>query len=335
MASDKVRVAMLSFAHTHAQGYAKQATALPDVEIVAVWDEPEYGGKDAAEHLGVPFYSDLDELLARDDVDGVVVNAPSSMHTDVMVPAAKAGKHVFTEKVLALTIEECDAIIDAVAAAGTHLMVSLPSRCNADVLLAKKAVEDGVLGDLTFGRGRIAHSAALGRWFNGANMWFVDKDRAGGGGLYDLGCHRMDVIPWLMGVPKKVTAIINNFTGHYPIDDNSVTLIEFDNRGIGVVDVSWVHKSGPNPLELYGTEGALMIGADGVTLESTKLDDAGRDAYLGARPKALPPPMEQWVSAILRGTPMTIAPQDARLLTEMMQAAYRSAESGKAVSLPL
>ena len=91
-------------------------------------------------------------------------------------------------------------------------------------------------------------------------MWFVDKDRAGGGGLYDLGCHRMDVIPWLMGVPKKVTAIINNFTGHYPIDDNSVTLIEFDNRGIGVVDVSWVHKSGPNPLELYGTEGALMIG---------------------------------------------------------------------------
>ena len=335
MSADKVRVAMLSFAHTHADGYAKQVAALEDVELVAVWDRAGYGGKEAAKRLDVPFYSDLDALLARDDVDGVICNAPSSMHGEVLVPSAQAGKHIFTEKVLALTIEECDDIIDAVETAGVKLMVSLPSRCSQETLLAKKAVEDGILGDLHFGRGRVAHSASLGRWFKGSSMWFVDKELAGGGALFDLGCHRMDVIPWLMGIPKKVTAIINNFTNAYPIDDNSVTLIEFDNNAIGVVDVSWVHAKGPNPLELFGTEGSLVVGDKGVELQSNKLDEAGVERYLAERPKALPRPMEQWASAILRDTPMTISAQDGRLLTELMQAAYRSADTGEAVSLPI
>jgi predicted dehydrogenase len=214
-------------------------------------------------------------------------------------------------------------------------MVSLPSRCRADLLLAKKAVEDGVLGEVHFGRGRVAHGAALEGWFKGSSLWFADAKRAGGGALYDLGCHQMDIIPWLMGIPKKVTAIINDFSGAYGIDDNSVTLIEFENRAIGVVDVSWVHRKGPNPLELLGTAGSLVIGSHGVELESTKLDDAGIERYLAERPQELTRPLDQWVAAILRDTPMTITAQDGRLLTELMQAAYRSAETGAAVSLPL
>ncbi|GIX05669.1 MAG: hypothetical protein KatS3mg115_0072 [Candidatus Poribacteria bacterium] len=181
-----------------------------------------------------------------------------------------------------------------------------------------------------------AHSGALDRWFGGPSAWFADRKRAGGGGLFDLGCHQMDILPWLMGGdPRRVTAIINNFSNAYPIDDNSATLIEFDSKAIGVVDVSWVHRSGFNMVELYGTEGSIAWGHGGFHFQTRKLDDAGRERYLQQRPAGLPSPFEQWVNAILDGAPTTITIQDGRNLTELLQAAYRSAESGQAVVLPL
>lgn len=335
MSAEKVRVAMLSFAHVHAEGYAKQAKSNPFLELVAVWDEEEYGGRQAAQRHGLEFTPDLDVLLARDDIDAVIVNAVTSEHANIMVKAANAGKHIFTEKALAMTVEECDRIIAAVERSGVKFMISLPSRCSTDLLFAKKAVQDGLLGELTFGRGRIAHSAALDRWFGGTSAWFADKTRAGGGALFDLGCHRMDVIPWLMGRPTKVTALINNFTNVYPIDDNSVVLFEFENRAFGIVDCTWIHRSGPNMLELYGTEGSLVLGHGSMHFETRKLSAEQKEKYLVARPAAFPSPMEQWANAIVKGTPMTITIQDGRNLTEVLQAAYLSAEQGRTISLPL
>lgn len=330
-----VKVAMLSFAHVHANGYANQVAENPNVEIIAVWDEEEYGGKQAAERLNVPFYDDLDKALSLDELDGVVINAPTSMHRDIMVAAAKAEKHIFTEKALGITVAECDDIIEAVNGAGVKFMISLPSRCSPDILLAKRAIDEGILGDLTFGRGRVAHSAALDKWFSGTSWWFVDPVRAGGGALFDLGCHRVDVIRWLMGEPKKVTAIINNFTENYAIDDNSVTVVEFANKAIGVIDVAWTHRSGPNMLEVFGTEGSFVSGHGGLHLQSRKLSEEETKAYIENKPEAPPSPMVQWVNALIEDTPMTITIQDGRNLTELMQAAYMSSEEDKAIELPL
>ena len=330
-----VKVAMLSFAHVHANGYADQVSKNPSAEIIAVWDEEEYGGKQAAERLSVPFYNDLDKVLNLDELDGVVINAPTSMHRDIMVAAAKAGKHIFTEKALAIRVDECDDIIKAVNGAGIKFMISLPSRCSPDILLAKKAIDEGILGDLTFGRGRVAHSASLDKWFSGTSWWFVDPARAGGGALFDLGCHRVDVIRWLMGEPKKVTAIINNYTEAFPIDDNSVTVVEFSNKAIGVIDVAWTHRSGPNMLEVYGTEGSFVAGHGELHLQSRKLSEEEIKAYIENKPEAPPPPMAQWVDAIVKDTPMTITIQDGRNLTELMQAAYMSSESDRAIELPI
>jgi len=333
---DKVRAAMLSFAHVHADGYAKQAVANENIDLLAVWDEDEYGGREGAERHGLDFHEDLGELLARDDIDAVIVNAITSEHPDVMIRAARAGKHIFTEKALAITVAECDPIIEAVAEAGVKFIISLPQRSRSNTLLAKKAVEDGLLGDLTFGRARIAHSAGLDKWFSGPSAWFADAERAGGGALFDLGCHVMDILPWLMGgSPKKITGFINNHSNAYPIDDNSVTLMEFPNNAIGVVDCSWVHRSGPALLELYGTEGSLVQGMGDTQLQTRKLDDDARDAFLANPPAGLPSAMDQWVSAILNDTPMTITIQDGRNLTEVMEAVYRASSSGQAVTLPL
>ena len=330
-----IRIAKLSFAHVHARGYANQIDENPETELVAVWDEEEYGGKEEAEKRGVPFYDDLDDLLSRDDIDAVSVDAITSDHLRVIIAAAEAGKHIFTEKALAITVDECDQIIEAVEKAGVKFMISLPSRSSSELLLAKRIVDDGVLGDLTFGRGRVAHSAALDKWFNGSSAWFGDPERAGGGALFDLGCHRVDVIRWLMGQPKKATSLMNNFTGNYPIDDNSVSLVEFANGAIGVIDVTWIHRSGPNLLELYGTEGSLVIGGGDIHFESRKLSDDEQAAYLANPPEDLPSAMQHWINAILRDEPMHITIQDGRNLTELMQAFYMSAEHGLAIDLPL
>lgn len=335
--SNKVKVAMLSFAHVHAEGYAKQVEDNSEAEIVAIWDEEEYGGKQAAERHDVPFYSDWEEVLSIEEVDGVVVNAPTSMHTDLMVAAVEAGKHIFTEKALAITVDECDQIIEAIEKAGVKFMISLPSRCSSELLLAKKVVDEGLIGEITMGRGRVAHSAALDKWFADGN-WFGDADRAGGGALFDLGCHRIDVIRWLMGKPKSVVAKINNFTNTYDIDDNSVTLIEFENNAIGIVDVTWIHRSGPNMLELYGTEGSLILGhPKGLAMTSSKLSDEEIEELLAPenRPESPLSPMQQWVSAVLHDTSMTITTQDGRNLTELLQAAYMSSTEGKDIKLPL
>jgi len=101
-----IRVAMLSYWHVHAWDYTRQAQSHPDVTIGAVWDELPERGRAAAEQLGVPFYESLDDLLALPEIDAVIVDAPTSMHRDVMVAAARAGKHIFTEKVLAPTLAE-------------------------------------------------------------------------------------------------------------------------------------------------------------------------------------------------------------------------------------
>ena len=330
-----IRVAKLSMAHVHAGGYARKINDNPETELVAVWDEEEYGGRSAAEQYGVPFYTALDEVLSRDDVDAVSVDAITSDHPRVMIAAAEAGKHIFTEKALAIDIDGCDAIISAVEKAGVKFMISLPSRCNPEILFAKNALDDGLLGDLTFGRGRIAHSAGLDKWFSGTSAWFADAERAGGGALFDLGCHRVDIIRWLMGEPKSAIAKINNFTGNYQIDDNSVSVVEFANKALGVIDVAWTHRSGPNLLELYGTEGSFVAGHGEMHFETRKLSDEEKAEYIANAPAAPPEPMQQWINAILRDEPMTINIQDGRNLTELMQAFYLSSERGVSVELPL
>jgi len=329
-----VKIGMLSFAHVHANGYAKQVLENDRTELVAVWDHMEDRGKGAAEQYKVPFYSDLDKILDL-DIDAVVVNVETNRHPEVMVAAANAGKHIFTEKALAIDVEGCDKVIKAVKAAGVKFMISLPSRSSKDLLLAKKAADDGLLGDITFGRGRVAHSASLDKWFSGGSAWFVNAEEAGGGALFDLGCHRMDVIRWMMGEPKKLVSIVNNFSPNYAIDDNSATVIEFANKGIGVVDVAFVHRSGPNPFELLGTEGSITMGAGPLTLTSTKLSDDEIKEYIANGPKGLPPAMQQWINAIEDGTEMTITIEDGRNLTELLQAAYMSSDQGKAIDLPL
>ncbi|MBM3494802.1 MAG: Gfo/Idh/MocA family oxidoreductase [Armatimonadetes bacterium] len=339
--AEVVRVAMLSFAHVHAPGYADQVTRNSRAEIAAIWDEDAVRGAREAEKRGVPFEADLDAVLASGDVDAVVVDAPTAMHTDILIGAANAGKHIFTEKALTIAVADADGVRDAVLASGVKFMISLPSRTRPEILFAKDVVDRGLLGQVTEMRARVAHMAALDRWFgpgdgHSGTVWFGDEQAAGGGAFFDLGCHRVDIMRWMLGEPQSVVARMNNLSGAYPIDDNMVAVVEFRNKALGILDVSWVHRCGPNPLEIYGTDGFLSIGlAPGpqVWLESTKLEASGIKGAIAPSnlPATLPMPMDQWIAAILDGTPMTIGIDDGWNLTQLLDGCYTAARTGPAV----
>lgn len=330
-------IAALSFAHVHANGYAEQVRRNRRTRLVVVWDEDVERGQDAAKRFEVPFEPSLERALQYDGVGGAVCNAPSNMHPEVITAAAKAGKHVFTEKVLALTVAECDAILAAVRSAGVQLMVSMPQLCSPDIRWAKEAIEAGRFGDITFVRTRVGHSAALDGWWQPGN-WFRDPRRAGGGALMDLGAHPVYRMRYLMGQPRSVIARLTSFRGAYEVDDNGVVLVEFENGGMGSIEASWVQRGGPEGVAIYGTKGWALLGYPGAQVRcggEAFTGDHGGELLPGRLPKPWRTPMDQWVDAILDGVPADIQPEWGRQLTEIMQAASMSERERHEVRWPI
>jgi predicted dehydrogenase len=326
-----LKVAMLSGWHVHAKGYANTVNSFPDAKVTVVWDEEAARGKAWAEELKVPFEPDLKTCCARDDVDAVVVDAPTSMHPEVMIAAAGAGKHIFTEKVMALTVKGCGRIAAAVRKAGVKFCISMPQRCSPTSLFAKKVADEKLIGDVTLVRVRVAHNGASAGWLP---PHFYVAETCGGGAMMDLGAHPMYMARWLLGRPARIVSTFNGRTGH-AVEDNSVCLIEFESKAVAVVETSFVSTHSPGMLELYGTEGALLIGGpDGrVQLRSNTVASQVPGWVVPAElPKALPAPLRMWVSGILEGSPIHFGLEEGTQLTELMEAAYRSHRTGRQVT---
>jgi 1,5-anhydro-D-fructose reductase (1,5-anhydro-D-mannitol-forming) len=325
-----LRVAMLSGWHVHAKGYANELKAMSEVQITAVWDEiPERGTAWAAE-LGADFEQDLDVLLKRDDVDAVVVDTPTNMHTKVIVAAAKAGKHIFTEKVMALTVKECEEIAQAVREAGVKFCISFPHRILPANLFAKKVAEEKLIGDITLLRVRNAHNGSVADWLP---PHFYDEEACGGGAMMDLGAHPMYLSRWILGKPKKITSIFNTYTNR-PVEDNAVSVIEFENKAIAISETGFVSTNSPFSLELYGTEGSLLIGGpeNKIMLNSTKVNKELQGWITpSSLPKELPSALRQWVDGITKGTEIYFGLEEGIQLTELMEGAYKSHKEGKVV----
>lgn len=334
----KSGVALLSFAHVHARGYADQVRDHPNCATLAIWDEDSARGSAEAEKRGVPFYESLDDVLGLPEVDGVVVNAPTSMHRDILVAAARAGKHIFTEKSLTVTLAEATDVISAVEEAGIRFVISLPSRVRPEILFAKRILDMGYLGEVTHMRTRIAHMAALDKWFSGSSAWFTDETQAGGGAFFDLGCHRVDLVRWFLGEPASAVAQITNCSQIYEIDDSMVATVSFRSRAIAMIDVSWVHRYGPNPLEIYGTDGYISIDAapngPKIQLISGQLKAGDIQGYIS--PSSLPPGppslMYQWVSAMRDGAVCSTNVYDGWNLVQLMEGCYIAGREGREVT---
>ena len=156
-----MRVAILGVWHVHADEYTKIAKEYG--EVVGVWDEDAERRADFAKKHNICEFATLEELLAS-DAEGVICNAATNKHREVLVAAANAGKHIFTEKVLALTEEDCVAIREAVERNGVRFVISFFWKMLGSYRAVKKAVDDGLIGKPNYLRFRNCHDGSTSHW---------------------------------------------------------------------------------------------------------------------------------------------------------------------------
>jgi predicted dehydrogenase len=327
-----IRLALLGFWHVHATDYATEAQANPDAEIVTAWDDDAARGEAGARALGVPFEADLTALLARSDIDGVIVTTKTSAHPQVIGAAVAAGKHVYTEKVLALSPADARGIVDAVERAGVVLTVSLPRLSHGYTLAIREILGSGVLGQVTQVRCRLSHDGAVGRRWLPAR--FFDRDEAGGGALVDLGCHPLYLTRlFLGGMPESVAAEYGRVTAQ-AVDDNAVAVLRHSSGALGIAETGFVNPSSPFTIEIHGTAGSLLYGTpEPRLLIRSATADPGAAWDERPVPADDPTPFEQWVTHIEDGTRATENLALALDLTTLVDAADRSALTGRSVAI--
>jgi predicted dehydrogenase len=323
--SNPLKIATLSFWHVHAGDYSRQAQAHPGTDLVAVWDDDAERGKAAAEQFGVEFTDDLDALLARDDLDGVVITTPTDVHRDVMIKAAQAGKHIFTEKVLAPTVAEAEEIVAATDAAGVKLTVSLPRLYHGYTQAISEVIDDGTLGTITYGRVRLSHDGAIPR--DGVEGWlpqrFFEPSTAIGGALTDLGCHPVYLTQLFLGAQPDTVSATYRSIAERGLEDNAVVVVGYPDQKIGVIEAGFASNN-PFTIELFGTDGTLTYTDAGNVLtvngEQLPVPEHSQDAFA------------QWVDHINNGTRADENIARAIELTRLVVAANEAAKTGSAIA---
>ncbi|HEV2529613.1 MAG TPA: Gfo/Idh/MocA family oxidoreductase [Thermomicrobiales bacterium] len=262
-----IKLALLGFWHVHAKDYIRESAENPDTEIIAAWDDDETRGQEGAAAIGVPYYRSLDEILALPDLDGVIVTTATTLHKDVIPAAARAVKHVFTEKVLGVTHDEARDIAAVLDSSGVTAVVALRWVPTGAVRAALAAARSGRLGDLIEVRIRIAHDGAL-RSEQNPDGWlpvrFYDPAEAAGGLMIDLGAHPLYLTRLFLGMPESLYATYGNITGRAS-EDQAVVTMRYPSGAIGVAGTSAAGRA-PMLFEIFGTKGHIRWDGPGTPL---------------------------------------------------------------------
>ena len=313
------KIAICGVWHVHAGGYTE--TAMKHTKVIGVWDENEERRKAFCSQYSLPEFLTLEELLSS-DADGVIVNAATDSHGDIMVKLANAGKHIFTEKVLALTEEDCQRIADAVEKNNVQFVISLVQKYQPGPLTIKKIIDSGELGKINYLRFRNCHSGSTNCWLP---AHFYDAKECGGGAMIDLGAHGMYLIDWILGRPDTVKSVFTNActnekanamnTDH--VEDNAVTIMGYADGCIAVNETGFVSNYYPMSLEVGGEQGMVLYSDNSVIKRTAATEGQLTKVKMC---EALPSPLEQFLTGnILEGCGM----KDAKALTHLMVEAYK------------
>jgi 1,5-anhydro-D-fructose reductase (1,5-anhydro-D-mannitol-forming) len=213
----------------------------------------------------------LDEALTDPAVHAVYVATPVFLHAHQTMQSLRAGKHVLCEKPMAMTEAEARSMVQAGKQAGRTLGVAYYRRTYPKLQRAKQLLDAGVIGKPVLGE-LTSHG-----WFEGIRpegrspdetrsdktasdrSWLVDPVKAGGGPLYDIASHRIDVLNFLFGQPLRVSGHLSNAVHHYAVEDNATLMIDYANGVRGIVDVRWHSKVKRDECRIRGTEGEMEL----------------------------------------------------------------------------
>lgn len=315
-----------------------------NAELVAVMEiNMDFAEKIRAKYNAKYAYDNALDLINNPEVEAVYVASPVLYHVDPAIATAKAGKPLLCEKPIAITCEKCKDVIDACKEAKIPAATGFMMRYGAYHMAIKKIIESGKLGQIVSAR------AQFTCWYPDIpGAWRQDKKQSGGGALMDLGVHCIDLIEYLTGGrTKEVMAFCDTKTFNYNVDDTASVLLKLDNGVTAYVDNNFnvPDAAAKCKLEFYGTKGSVfaegtMGQEDGGRVEIIVSDETEYDA--NQTRDAVEPlkvdvefgnmytrEIESFSDSILNGTPINVPIEDAVHIQSVIEAAYRSSESGK------
>jgi UDP-N-acetyl-2-amino-2-deoxyglucuronate dehydrogenase len=321
-------------------------------KLAACFDSVAAAADKLAAETGCKPYHDLDEMLADREVDIVTIGTPSGAHMEPAVAAAKAKKHVIVEKPLEITLERCDAIINACRQNKVKLSTIFPSRFHDSSMEMKRAIDEKRFGKLTLGDAyvkwyRTQQYYDSGKW---RGTWELD----GGGALMNQAVHSVDLLTWLMGPVMEVTAHAATIAHErIAVEDNVVATLRFANGALGVIEASTaVYPGYLKRIEISGSEGTAMMEEEDIKVwdfaNKQERDEeihrrmaehkstgggASDPAAIGHHGHARQ--FQDVVDAIEQKHEPAIDGVEGRRSIEIILAIYKAAETGEAVRLPL
>ena len=244
------------------------------INIVGVATTRQETAEKAAREIGCDVWTtDFRELLARDDVDLIDCCVPNHKHEEIITAAAAAGKHIYCEKPLAMNVAEGQRMVTAVEQAGVKTQMTFNFRFFPAILRARQLVEEGFLGRVFSFRGRYYRASYISD--EKPLSWRLRKQIAGGGALFDLGSHILDMIYYLLGDFGSVQATVDTLIKERPlapgskekgpvdVDDIALLHMRMADSTLGLVEISRMGTGTPNDLqlEIFGDKGALRFNA--------------------------------------------------------------------------
>ena len=337
-------------------------------ELVAFCDIiPERAEKAAKQYgiEGAQVYTDYKKLLEDDSIDVVHVLTPNVAHCGITVDAFKAGKHVMCEKPMAATSADAKKMIDAWKKSGKKFTIGYQNRFRPEVQNLKQSCEKGDLGEIYYGKAHAVRRRAVPTW-----GVFPNKALQGGGPLIDIGTHALDLTLWMMDnyEPVSVSGQVFYKLGHLPqavegnmfgpwdpktyeVEDSAMGFIKMKNGALINLEAAWainMMESREASTTLCGTMAGAEIhsgmsykeneiiynrGRNGQLMDE-RLAPGGEIAYFeGASGEPADLEAVQWLKAIINDTEPLVRPEQAFKVTQILEAIYRSAETGKEIIL--
>jgi 1,5-anhydro-D-fructose reductase (1,5-anhydro-D-mannitol-forming) len=257
-------------------------------------------------------WSSLDEAFAdpsahsdaESEKQAVYIATPVFLHAPQTIQSFRAGRHVLCEKPLAMNLAEARLMLQASQDTGKTFGVAYYRRFYPKVQRAKQLLEAGAIGK------PVLAELTCHMWLDGTESernWLVDPAKAGGGPLYDIASHRIDVLNYLFGQPLRVYGQLSNAVHHYAVEDNATVMIDYESGVRGIVDVRWHSRVRRDECRIRGTEGEIEMSP----LNGPELVYPGGSEQLAPHDNLHYPMMENFVASVLDKAPLISSGESA------------------------
>lgn len=331
---------------------------LDTIEMVAFCDIIPEKAEEAAKKFGAEdanVYEDYKKLLEDKTIDVIHVCTPNKSHSEIAVAALEAGKHVMCEKPMAKTADGARKMVEAAKRTGKKLSIGYQNRYRADSQYLKKLCEDGELGEIYFAKAHAIRRRAVPTW-----GVFLNEEEQGGGPLIDIGTHALDLTLWMMNNYKVKYVVGNAYhklaetkdaanawgpwdPEKFTVEDSAFGFITMENGATIILESSWALNTlqeGEARTTLCGTEGGADM-QDGLRINGEKfsrmyttkptLSSGGVAFYDGKQESDSDLEARLWIESILNDTEPVVKPEEALVVSEILEAIYESSKTGKPV----